>query len=138
MLKRALVVIGAALLCACDTTDTTQTKSLTDKQITKLIPKRVDGRASWSADIAKIFDELKIPKSTQNICTAIAVIDQESNFDADPRVPNLGNASLKAIDEKLEAKFGKTLAKTFRTMLETKPTKDDSFIKQIKQVKTER
>lgn len=138
MSKRALVVIGAALLCACDTADTTQTKSLTDKQITKLIPKRVDERASWAADIAKIFDELKIPKNTQNICTAIAVIDQESNFDADPRVPNLGNASLKAIDEKLEAKFGKTLAKTFLTMLETKPTKDDSFIKQIKQVKTER
>lgn len=138
MSKRALVVIGASLLCACDTADTTQTKSLTDKQITKLIPKRVDERASWAADIAKIFDELKIPKNTQNICTAIAVIDQESNFDADPRVPNLGNASLKAIDEKLEAKFGKTLAKTFLTMLETKPTKDDSFIKQIKQVKTER
>lgn len=138
MSKRALVVIGAALLCACDTADTTQTKSLTDKQITKLIPKRVDGRASWAANIAKIFDGLKIPKNTQNICTAIAVIDQESNFDADPRVPNLGNASLKAIDEKLEAKFGKTLAKTFLTMLETKPTKDDSFIKQIKQVKTER
>lgn len=138
MSKRALVVIGAALLCACDTADTTQTKSLTDKQITKLIPKRVDGRASWAADIAKIFDELKIPKNTQNICTAIAVIDQESNFDADPRVPNLGNASLKAIDEKLEAKFGKTLTKTFLTMLKTKPTKDDSFIEQIKQVKTER
>lgn len=138
MFKYTLVVIGISLLCACDATNSTQTKSLTDKQIAKLIPKRVNERGSWAADISKIFDTLKIIKNTQNVCTVIAVIDQESNFNADPHVPNLGNASLKAIDEKLDAKFGKTLAKTFRTMLETRPTKDNSFIKQIKQVKTER
>lgn len=139
MLKRTtLIMLSAILLSACSGSDNAQTKSLTDKQIAKLIPSRVNDRPSWAADIATIFDRLDIPKTTQNICTAIAVIDQESNFHADPRVPNLGNASLKAIDEKLEDKFGKTLAKVFRNMLETKPTADNNFIKQIKAVKTER
>ncbi|MDO4441088.1 MAG: DUF1615 domain-containing protein [Moraxella sp.] len=139
MLKRTLpIVLGAAFLTACSPQQSTPAKSLTDKQIAKLIPARVSDRASWASDIAQVFDQLKLPKTTQNICTAIAVIDQESNFHADPAVANLGNSSLKAIDEKLEEKFGKTLAKTFRTMLETKPTADNSFIKQIKKVKTER
>lgn len=137
MLKFAFVMIGIAFLSACDDSST-QTQPLANKQITKLIPKYVTNRDSWATDIAQIFDELKLTKNTQNICTVIAVISQESNFNADPKVPNLGNASLKAIDEKLEAKFGKTLAKTFRAMLETRPTQDNSFIDQITQVKTER
>lgn len=137
MLKFAFVMIGIAFLSACDDSST-QTQPLANKQITKLIPKYVTNRDSWATDIAQIFDELKLTKNTQNICTVIAVIGQESNFNADPKVPNLGNASLKAIDEKLEAKFGKTLAKTFRAMLETRPTQDNSFIDQITQVKTER
>lgn len=139
MPKRTLpIVLGAVFLTACNSPESTPINTLSDKQIAKLIPARVSDRASWAGDIAQIFDQLKLPKTTQNICTTIAVIDQESNFRADPPVANLGNLSLKAIDEKLEAKFGKMLAKTFRTMLETKPSTENSFIKQIKQVKTER
>lgn len=137
-IRLTIVALVALMMSACDSQNTTQTKSLTDAQIAKLIPSRVSHRDSWAADIGQIFDQLKLTKTTQNICTVIAVIDQESNFHADPPVANLGQASLKAIDEKLEAKFGKTLAKTFRTMLETKPTKEDNFIKQIKRVKTEK
>ncbi|WFF38772.1 DUF1615 domain-containing protein [Moraxella nasibovis] len=138
MLKRTVFILLTALLAACDITKDEQDAALSNKQIAKLLPSHVANKDSWAADMAQIFDQLKLPKTTQNICTAVAVIDQESNFHADPAVPNLGTASLKAIDEKLEEKFGKTLAKTFRNMLETKPTKDNSFIKQIKKVKTER
>ena len=85
MLKRTLpIVLGAAFLTACNPQQSTPAKSLTDKQIAKLIPARVSDRASWAGDIAQVFDQLKLPKTTQNICTAIAVIDQESNFHADP------------------------------------------------------
>ncbi len=111
---------------------------LSTEEIRKLIPSHVNNRKSWATDISKIYDELKLTKNTQNICTAIAVIDQESNFVADPRVPNLGNASLKAIDDKLEGMLGKQMAGVFRQMLETRPTPQDSFIKQVKRVKTEK
>lgn len=138
MFKHIFLIALTALLVACSNADTNQANALTSKQITKLLPRHVSNKASWASDMVQVFDELKLPKTTQNICTAIAVIDQESNFQADPIVPNLSRASLKAIDEKLEEKFGKTLAKTFRNMLETKPSIDDNFIKQIKQIKTER
>ncbi|OOR91689.1 hypothetical protein B0181_02695 [Moraxella caviae] len=129
---------SAGLLSACGDTKADTTPTLDNAQIAKLIPSRVKQRQSWADDIAKVFDELKLHKDVQNICTAIAVIDQESNFAADPQVAGLGRASLAAIDEKLAEKFGDNLAKIFRTMLETRPSTDNSFIKQIQKVKTER
>lgn len=134
------ILLCAVVLSGCDAVKQTITDkpTLSDAQITKLIPKRVNNAKLWATDIGDIFDELSLPKTAQNICTAIAVIDQESNFHADPSVPNLGNVALKAIDDKLEDKLGKNMAGVFRNMLETRPTPKNNFIKQIKAVKTEK
>ncbi|MFC0820940.1 DUF1615 domain-containing protein [Moraxella marmotae] len=143
MQKLSLVVLslGVSILAGCDMPKppTTSGKpTLSAAQIAKLIPKHTKNPKSWANDIADIFDTLSIPKDAKNACTAIAIIDQESNFHADPAVPNLGHAALKAIDDKLEDKLGKNLAVVFRTMLETRPSKQNSFIKQIKAVRTEK
>lgn len=130
-----LLVVG---LTACKTESEPPPPTLTNAQIAKLIPARVKNSQSWADDIAKIFDQLGIYKGSQNACTAIAIIDQESNFVADPTVPNLGETSLKALNDKLEDKLGKTMAGMFKNMLATKPNPDNNFIKQIKAVKTER
>ncbi|UNU74299.1 DUF1615 domain-containing protein [Moraxella nasovis] len=128
----------AAVLSGCTDSLGSSEPKLTKKQLVKLIPKRVQNRESWANDIADIFATLKIEQNATNICTVIAVIDQESNFQADPKVANLGAVSLAAIDDKLTEKFGKNLAGIFKNMLKTKPTTDNNFIKQIKAVKTER
>ncbi|UYZ68977.1 DUF1615 domain-containing protein [Moraxella bovis] len=128
---------GAILLTAC-TQETPDTPILSDDEIAKVLPNRSQDKASWASDIGAIFDELKLHKDKENICTVVAVIDQESNFHANPAVANLGQASLRAIDDKLEDKLGKQLAGVFRTMLATRPTKDNSFESQIKKVKTEK
>lgn len=142
MQKLYFVMLTAAVaVTGCDAVKQTISgdgAALTDAQIAKLIPRHVKNTKSWATDISDIYDTLNLPKDASNICTAIAIIDQESNFYADPSVPNLGNAALSAIDEKLEDKLGKNLATVFRNMLETRPTKNNSFIKQIKAVKTEK
>ncbi|MGK8251339.1 DUF1615 family protein [Moraxella lacunata] len=125
------------LLTAC-TQETPDTPTLSNDEIAKVLPNRSQDKASWAGDIGAIFDELKLHKDKENICTVVAVIDQESNFHANPAVANLGQASLRAIDDKLEDKLGKQLAGVFRTMLATRPTKDNSFESQIKKVKTEK
>lgn len=127
----------SALLVAC-TNDKPTTPTLSVSQIAKVMPNRSQDKTSWASDISAVFDELKIHKDKENICAVVAVIDQESNFHANPAVDNLGQASLQAIDEKLEAKLGKALAGVFRTMLATRPTKENNFISQIKKVKTEK
>lgn len=106
--------------------------------VASLIPKRVSDRQGWASDIIAVYDKLKLPIEPVNICTTIAIIDQESNFVADPTVANLGEVSLKALNDKLDDKLGKTLAGYFRTMLDKHPTPDKSFAKRIKAVKTER
>ena len=123
--------------CEYFQTQTDANSPIGAKQIAKLIPKRGQDSKSWAQDINQIFDTLKIEKNAQNICTAVAIIDQESNFKANPPVANLGQSSLKAMNEELEEKLGSTLAPYFRTMLKSEPTPDNSFEKQIAKVKTE-
>lgn len=134
----AVAMLGALTICACKPTNTPDTPTLTNEDIARHIPSRVDNRQSWANDISHIFDELQLHKDKQNICTVIAIIDQESNFHANPSVPNLGQTSLDEIDARLEDKLGKSLAHVFRTVLATKPTTANSFATQIKKVQTER
>lgn len=119
---------------------------LSEKNIRNLIPSRVQNRLSWAKDIHHIMSELKIDRSKQNVCTIIAVVDQESNFVANPQVPNLGQTAVSEVNNRLEEKFsdklgerlGIPVAKYFQDVLKTQPTKENSYLNQMKKVKTEK
>lgn len=49
-------------------------------------------RQSWANDIDEIMQKLSIAKTKDNVCTVIAVVDQESNFVANPVVAGLGKS----------------------------------------------
>lgn len=115
-------------------------------QIKKVIPTRVNNRQSWAQDIFDIMQELKIPKTKQNVCSIVAVVDQESNFVADPTVPGLGVKAVEEINtrlkEKFEAKLGETIGGTvagyFEDVLKNQPSPEDNYMSQMRRVKTER
>ena len=119
---------------------------LKDEQIRKLIPSRVNDRDSWAKDIYSISEELKIPTTKDNICTIIAVVDQESNFVANPVVPGLGEKAVKEVttrlNEKFEDKLGTTIggpiASYFEQVLKNQPTPEDNYLKQMRKVRTEK
>ncbi len=140
MIVRKLLFIGIFFLLSGCQEPAVRAPELTAEEIASLIPNRINksDKQQWAQDMATIMSELDIYADPKTVCSVIAVIDQESNFVADPPVANLGKTSLKALDDKLEEKLGKTMAGYFRKMLDEKPTKDNSFAKQIKQVKTER
>lgn len=135
----ALLWMIAAIFVLTACTPVPVNGGLTTAQIEVLLPPHVpkNQKGVWATDIAGVFDELSIVKNAENICTAVAVIDQESNFAADPAVPNLGKSALSALDDKLEQKLGKTGATYFQKILAEKPTKDNNFLKRLKSVKTE-
>ncbi|EPF77389.1 DUF1615 family protein [Acinetobacter rudis] len=122
-----------------------EAKSLNQEQIKKLIPARVNDRASWAEDIASITETLKIPNSKENICSIVAVVDQESNFVANPNVAGLGQKAVKEVStrfqEKFEDKLGVTLggplANYFNDVLRTQPSVEDNYLKQMSKVKNE-
>ena len=74
------------------------------EQIKKVIPARVNDRQSWAQDIFDIMQELSIPKTKQNVCSVVAVVDQESNFVADPAVHGLGEKAVQEINSRLKEK----------------------------------
>ena len=116
------------------------------EQIKKAIPPRVNERLSWATDIYDISDQLGIPTTKENVCTIVAVVDQESNFVADPQVPGLGEKAVKEVQDRLEEKFkdklgdgiGGTIAGYFQDVLKNQPSPEDNYLSQMRRVKTER
>ncbi|MCX8957272.1 DUF1615 domain-containing protein [Erwinia psidii] len=58
-------------------------------QLNRLLPPKVSDRQGWSHDILTAFDGQGIDPSVSNLCSVIAIIDQESGFNADASVPGL-------------------------------------------------
>jgi hypothetical protein len=119
---------------------------LDSEHIRKLIPTRVSDRKSWAQDIFDITDELSIPTTKENVCSIIAVVDQESNFIANPNVPGLGEKAVKEVStrltEKFEDKLGETIggpvAGYFQEVLKNQPSPEDNYLKQMSRVKNEK
>jgi len=71
-------------------------------QIVALMPASVPDRAGWAVDIYAAISALKLPPSVQNLCSVLAVAEQESTFRVDPPVPNLGKIAWEEIDRRAE------------------------------------
>lgn len=65
------------------------------------MPPGVRDRAGWAADIQAAFASLKLDPSTSNLCSVVAVVEQESTFAPDPKVPGLGRIALQEIDRRV-------------------------------------
>lgn len=102
--------LGAPLLCLLLLAGCTgpgsrfarQTPHPVDVQavIDSALPAAVADRGGWSADIAGAFIKLGVPATRENACAVVAVIQQESGFQADPTVPGLGKLALRTLDER--------------------------------------
>ncbi|MGN8344505.1 DUF1615 domain-containing protein [Pseudomonas sp. SMV71] len=70
------------------------------RQIVRLLPAKTVDREGWATDIYAAFAAQQISPSTQNICSVLAVTEQESTFQADPAVPGLGKIAREEIDRR--------------------------------------
>jgi hypothetical protein len=66
--------------------------------IDQALPRNVSDRAGWIADIDGGFSALQVAPSRENVCAVVAVIAQESGFQVDPVIPNLGAIAQREID----------------------------------------
>jgi hypothetical protein len=66
--------------------------------ISTLLPPNTTDRSGWATDIYAAFSALAIAPTPENICAVVAVTQQESSFQADPPVPQLGAIAWKEID----------------------------------------
>jgi hypothetical protein len=69
-------------------------------EILRLLPAKTVGGQGWATDIYAAFAAQNIEPTTQNLCSVLAVTEQESTFQADPAVPGLGKIARDEIDRR--------------------------------------
>jgi len=69
-------------------------------QLMRLLPPQAKDREGWAKDIQVAFEAQRIAPSKSNLCAVLAVTEQESTFNADPQVPNLGRIARAEIDRR--------------------------------------
>lgn len=97
-------ILLTACLTGCDSGPPPPTPEQTRAQIKRLMPASVQDRAGWAEDIQSAFAALDIEPSAQNLCSVLAVTEQESTFNAHPAVPGLGRIARKEIETRAERK----------------------------------
>ena len=102
-LLRMMPLVALLALAGC-TRKQQQTPQQTPQQmqarIVTLMPAHVRQKADWASDIATAFRTQQIAASDSNLCAAIAVADQETNFNADSPVPGLSKIAWGEIDKR--------------------------------------
>lgn len=73
--------------------------------VAKLLPDRLKDKEGWEDDLQSAFRSLQIRPTPENYCAVIAVIEQESSFQADPVVPGLPGIIQREIEQRRE-KYG--------------------------------
>jgi hypothetical protein len=104
--------------------------------IDRALPAGVTQREGWVRDMYAAFDKLDIAPTHENICAVVAVTEQESGFQVDPVIPNLGPIAWREIDKRAErAAIPPSLV---RDVLSLRSSTGQSYAERIDHAKTEK
>lgn len=106
------------------------------KRIVRLIPSYAKDRQGWADDLHTAFRTLEVPHATQTYCAAIAIIEQESSFQADPTVPGLPNIVRRELESRA-GRYGVPMLIVNAALGKTSPD-GKSYNERIDSLKTEK
>ncbi|MCR2746535.1 DUF1615 domain-containing protein [Limnobacter parvus] len=90
-------------------------------RVLRLLPPGVDQPRSWAEDLQSVYQALGIPSAASTYCATIAVVQQESSFNAQPVVPGLSKIVRAELNERAsrflipQTLLNKALARTSPT-----------------------
>lgn len=73
-------------------------------EIVRLMPESARDAKGWATDIYAAFAAQGIDANRSNLCSVIAITEQESGFKVDPVVPGLGKIARREIDRRAAAR----------------------------------
>ena len=104
--------------------------------IGRLLPAGVKERSAWAGDLHTAYASLGLPHAPQLYCATIAVIEQESTFQADPVVPGLPDIVWRELEQRGK-KYGIPKLLISAAMLKGSPD-GRSYSQRIDTLKTEK
>lgn len=104
--------------------------------VERLLPAGVKDRRAWGEDLHKAFMAIGLPQEAPLYCAAIAVIEQESSFQADPVVPGLPAIVRRELDARA-ARFAIPAFAVSAALTKRSPD-GRSYEKRIADLRTER
>ncbi|XTZ37518.1 DUF1615 domain-containing protein [Salmonella enterica] len=138
------LIITALILAGCTTSsqkeaekEKSQEKTLDVASVVRQkMPASVPDRNGWAQDIATAFHSQKLAPTLENICSVLAVAQQESNYKADPTVPGLSKIAWQEIDKRAERLHIPLFL--VRTALKIPSTNGKSYSERLDKVTTEK
>ncbi|RBH29908.1 DUF1615 domain-containing protein [Xanthomonas oryzae] len=106
-LPRLLTLLVIALLSACATQAPRTPQRSPDAvkaDIARRLPATLPDRAGWASDVHVALSSQALDTSAEHICAVLAVTEQESTYQANQVVPNLGKISRAEIDRRASAR----------------------------------
>ncbi|MFC4313615.1 DUF1615 domain-containing protein [Steroidobacter flavus] len=101
LIRRVATLLCIAFISSCSTPvmrEPAVDPDVARAEIVKRISPTVKNREVWAVDIFAAFEALSIRPTPENICSVIAVTEQESTFQASPAVPGLPDIARREID----------------------------------------
>ncbi len=94
-------------------------------------------REGWAADVAVALRQADQPATLDAVCQVLAILEQESGYQADPVVPGLGRVVHAELDS-VFGKLGPAAAPVRSALLDAvAPGQDQSFEARLSKVRTE-
>jgi hypothetical protein len=125
------VFVGLALASCAHRRKVPAVPVLDERGVAGLVGRRAVDREGWANDIVAAIRMTKKAPTAERVCAVIAIIEQESGYQADPAVPNLPRIVMKALEDKLSA-LGPLAKPTLRAVL------DDHMRASIETLRSER
>ncbi len=137
-LPRRLLPLLLLLLTGCFKRPAPKpSRDLPPEAVAKLVRADVRDKAGWGADVHAALREARQPVTVDTACQVLAVIEQESGYEADPTVPDLGRVVQGELDAAF-AKLGPAASPVRKKLLDpVAPGASASFDVRLGQVRTE-
>ena len=129
-------LLVAILIAGCAAQRPAMTAAEARLLISAYLPPTLPDKEGWAADIHTPMSVLELPLTPDNICAIVSITEQESNFRADPVVPNLAKAAWTEIERQREKLGIPSIA--LDVALSVKSKTGASYRQRIDEAKTER